>query len=505
VTKPPQRHEEPTTGELRRRAVQGVLTLVFRGFGVRALGLVGTVVVARFLSPSQFGLIALGMTLVTTGRFIAEGGLAVSLIRRPEPPTREQLQVALGFQLLVATLVALLATAFVPLGTAAAIAAIMAWSLPIDALRTPAYIAMERDLSYGFIARLEITETFVYNVVAIVAVVAGFGVYGVAGAVVIKSIAAASLLIRSPVGLMRPRWNGGLVRSMLGFGVAFQAPTLLNLLRDQVLNVVIASVAGTAALGIWSLANRLLLTIRIVLESLWRVTYPAIARLLAAGSDPKRLVGRSADSMVVATGFAVVAIAAASQPLVQVLFGGRYATVADIVPWLAVGMVLGSPLYLTVSAYLQALGDARRVFLVALVKLPLGVAISAGSVILLGVRGAVIGILAAGTGEVVYYMRLLVRRMELNMTWTVVTPVAATVAAVLVGREVAAQVGPDVAAVVAAGVAAEAVYLSAMIAWRREALRNLRSLGRQAVEPRLERLRRRKPTRAQEAGAHAAL
>jgi hypothetical protein len=41
--------------EVRQRAVAGAAVVVLRGFGVRILGMVGTFVLARLLTPHDFG------------------------------------------------------------------------------------------------------------------------------------------------------------------------------------------------------------------------------------------------------------------------------------------------------------------------------------------------------------------------------------------------------------------------------------------------------------------
>src|SRR5512132_268668 len=84
-------------GEVRRRAVTGAAVDVMRGFGVRLLGLVGTLVLARLLTPHDFGIIAVGVTFVTFANFFADGGIGAGLIRRIDPPAQADLRALLAF------------------------------------------------------------------------------------------------------------------------------------------------------------------------------------------------------------------------------------------------------------------------------------------------------------------------------------------------------------------------------------------------------------------------
>ena len=97
--------ESLSADAVRRRAVAGVATVGARGLLIRGLGLAGTIVLAHLLTPRDFGLIALGFTIVSIGGFLATGGFGAALIRQKNPPSRETLEAVLGLQLVVALIV----------------------------------------------------------------------------------------------------------------------------------------------------------------------------------------------------------------------------------------------------------------------------------------------------------------------------------------------------------------------------------------------------------------
>src|SRR4051794_41046103 len=148
----------PTVGaeELRRLALRGVLAVALRGFVVRGLSLAASVVLARKLTPDDFGLIAFGLSVVEVGAFFMSGGLGAGLLRQEHEPSREQLEALFGIQLLLATVVAILTLAIgSAFGTAGLLAGIMAWSLPIDAFRVPSAVETQRRLAFGPLVRAE--------------------------------------------------------------------------------------------------------------------------------------------------------------------------------------------------------------------------------------------------------------------------------------------------------------------------------------------------------------
>src|SRR5262249_14703202 len=155
-----------------------------------------------------------------------------------EPPSRLQLQSVFGTQLLVATLVAFAVLAIgAPLGEAGLLAGIMVCSLPLDVLRVPSAIVSERRLHFTPVVRAEVGEMLAYNVVAIVLVLLGFGIWSVGIAVLARAAVGSALLIATAqLGLLRPRLSFATVKPLLRFGLTLQSVDLVTMVRGQGLN-----------------------------------------------------------------------------------------------------------------------------------------------------------------------------------------------------------------------------------------------------------------------------
>ncbi len=233
---------------------------MLRGIGVKCLGLVGLFVLARMLSPTDFGMVAFGTTLVIFANFLADGGIGHALIRRVEPPERADLKALLAFQLGFSTVLAIgIGLAVLPFGTLGEVTALMALTLPLTAVRTPGGILLERQLSYRPFAVVEIVETICYFVWAIVTVSVGWGVWGLASASLIRALTGTTVLLALlPSARLIPSLSWARVKPLLGFGFRFQAVGITTFLRDQGTNAAIAVFAGVSALGVWSVALRIL-------------------------------------------------------------------------------------------------------------------------------------------------------------------------------------------------------------------------------------------------------
>jgi O-antigen/teichoic acid export membrane protein len=349
--------------ELRTRIATGAALIATRGLLVLAVGLAANIVLARLLTPKDFGLVAIGMAIVAFASALADGGLGAGLIRRPGV-TRDDLRAVLGLQVVVATaLLAIVTLVAVPfLGRSGLLTAIMACALPVAAIATPAFIVLERELRYRIIAQVELLQSVIYYGFAVAAVAAGLGVWGLAVAQVVRAAAGTVLIALYDRGLfVGPLFSYRRIRPLLGFGIRFQANGLTNIIRDLGINIATGVLAGLAGLGIWTLSKRLLELPMIIFQSLWRVSFPAMSRVLASDEDAGPLLERAASVTAVASGLILSVFAAAVPQLVVPIFGDAWQNVILIVPLAAVALLIGGPISIATAGYLYAAGRSDLV------------------------------------------------------------------------------------------------------------------------------------------------
>lgn len=354
--------EAPQPGEpsVTQRAAAASRVVLLRGFVVKGLSLATMLLLARSLGPQEFGMAALGLTVVALGILVADGGLGAALVRRPEPPTSRELSVLLGWQLLLACVVVAVAAVIAPgHGKTGLVVLAMTATLPVMVLQTPGAVGLERELRYGPRVLVELVETVVYGGVAIVLATLGLGVWSIVWATVVRVVVGtAALLLLAPVRPGWPRLSRRGIRGLVGFGIKVQGAGVVALARDQGLNVVVAAVGGATALGVWNLAFRLLQGVHILLEALARVSFPAMARLRETGGD--RAAAEAVRGLVHAVGILngvlVVGLVGGAEILVPWMFGPAWAEAGRIVPVAALGVLLSGPVGVAAGGYLFASG-----------------------------------------------------------------------------------------------------------------------------------------------------
>jgi O-antigen/teichoic acid export membrane protein len=472
-----------TAAEVKRLAAASVAAVGLRQVAIRLIGLGGTIVLARLLLPRDFGVVAIGTALVMVFTFAGDAGIGAGLIRGPKAPAREDLASVLGLQLLVTVaLAAITAVVALNFGLVGRVTTLMVASLPFVAFRAPGVILYERNLRYQPLVLIELLETMAYYVWAVGTVLAGWGVWGLASASLARAILGAVVFsIWSPAGFLLPRFDWNRLRPLLGFGLQYQAVNGVALVRDQGLNIGTAAIAGVAVLGLWSLAYRILQVPFMLFDSLWRVSFPAMARLLATGENPAPIMERGLAMAALVTGGVLAGLVGSTPALVPVVFGHQWAPVVAVVPWAALGLMVGGPISVATAGFLYAKGDSSSVLLSAVVYTVIWLGVSFALLRILGVEALGIGWFISSIGEALVLATRTRRHMRMNFIAPLLVPAAFAVVGSLAGWIVASSLGANIVSMFAGGITGGVIYLAAMLVLRRQLVTEAFALGRRSL------------------------
>jgi polysaccharide transporter, PST family len=465
---PPVDGAEPLLGraELTDRTSAGVFLIASRGAAILVLGFGGTVALARLLNPSDFGIIAIGISVTLIGGLLADGGLGAGLIRRERPPDKEELASLTALQLGV-TLICLAATAAIALpvaGEAGLAITVMAASMPITVLQFPSRILLERGLFYRPMAAVEVSQVFLFNVVAIALVAAGLGVEGVAIAMVGRAAVGAVLMIRvGPIGFPAPRFSWERIRPLMSFGVRFQAINGAWILREQLLNAVFVAIAGVSVLGLWRLVTRLMQVPELLLQSLWRVSFPAMSQWVALRHEVVPVIARSSGIAAVGVATVMTALAASAPGLVPSVFGESWREAATALPPACLGLAISGSVSVATQGYLYAMGDASTVMRSVILQALIWLAVTAALLPLVGIAAGGIGWLVSSVAEAMVLGRAVHERTGLNLLGVLSVPLSVATVAGAAGWLFATSAGATLASGIAGGLIAVALLHTGLL------------------------------------------
>jgi O-antigen/teichoic acid export membrane protein len=479
----PANRQAQTRHDIKRQAGAGAVILATRAVATAFVALLGNLVLARLLLPQDFGAVAVGMSVVLVARFFADAGIGANLVRRAESAERADLENLLGVQLLMTVgLAGVVAAVAWPLGTAGQITAVMVASLPITALQSPAVVVCERRLSYRPLALVEISESVAHYSWAIATVAAGWGVWGLASAVIVRAFTGTAILFcLSEVRVLRPRLSWRRIRGLLPFGIRYQLFGLALLARDQVLNLGTAAVGGLALLGLWTVARRFLQIPFLLFTSLWRVSFPAMSRLANAGEPPGPLIERGVGLVAVATGLLLTPLVGAGPALVPAVLGDRWADAASVLPWASLGLMIGGPVSVSTAGFLWAVGDASTPLRAVVYHGTAWIAVSLALIPVLGVTALGVGWLAAAVVDAVVLGRGARRKADIRLARLLLIPAGVASASAAVGWIVSSSAETTMtSALVGAGLS-ELLYVCGLLLLSRPSLAEMFSVTGRAI------------------------
>lgn len=318
--------------EVKTRAVKGLAALTGRTFILQAVALVGFFLLSVFLRTEEIGLFFAVSELVAVLGYFSDVGLAAALIQKKDAPGVKEIRSTFTLQqALVGTLVILVIAAtpwlrnYFHFGAAGVW---LLWALTagffLASLKTIPSVLLERQLRFDLLVLVEIVETLVFYGLAVFLAWRGFGVLSYAVAVVTRGVLGVALIYLFspwPVGFA---FEKRALRTLFGFGIPFQANTLLAVVKDRFMNLFLWRMVGAEGVGIlgwaqkWSQAP-----LRFFMDAVVKVTFPAYSRMQADSRELKRAIEKTVLFVAALVFPALVGIGILAGPLVGLI--PRYA------------------------------------------------------------------------------------------------------------------------------------------------------------------------------------
>jgi O-antigen/teichoic acid export membrane protein len=379
-----------------------------------------SIVLARLLSPGEFGIAAIAYVFLALGARLTQFGLNASLIRlkhvRPEhSSTVFVASLALGATAW-GTLTALAPSigAFVRSEEASRIIPIGGLTFLISALAVVPNTLLSRDMRYRELAWCEWVGTITNGVVAVLLAWNGFSFWSIVYGLLAADLAQA--LAKLHVSRWRPSVRFSLVafRELFSFGAGVYSKNLLDYAAQNVDNLIVGRLLGMGALGVYdkaySLVSRMIARINLAGPS----TSFRIFALIHEDRERFRRAYRKVVLAVTVVGYPILtALILVAPELIEVLFGRRWMpTVLPFRILCAAGMLR------LLNTYASTATQAKGMIWSEVGRLMVSTAILAAGVAILcrwGVGGAAAGVLAA-TVVTTVLMQHLTRRLT-GLSW----------------------------------------------------------------------------------------
>ncbi len=367
---------EHLKADLKGRSVRGG-AVTMAGQIVKLLLHTGsTAVLARLLTPKDFGLIAMVTAITGLVSMFKDMGLSMATVQKDEinhAQISTLFWVNVGLSFLIMLVTAALAPAiawFYGEPRLIWITLALAGAFIFSGLSIQHQALLRRQMRFGTLAVIEITSIAVGIATAIIAAWRGTSYW----ALVLMQIATA---IAFTIGvLFACRWRPGLpvrrcgVRSMLAFGGNLTGFNFLNYFARNMDNVLIGRFWGPGQLGLYSRAYGLLLfPIHQVTGPITAVAIPALSRLQDDPERYRQYYYRAINLIAFISIPLVMVMAALSDEIIMVLLGKQWIGAGIIFKVLALTAIFQPVLSTTGWVYIS-LGQTKRMMYWGLISVP---------------------------------------------------------------------------------------------------------------------------------------
>ena len=329
-------HTDHLLHNIGHRAVSGSFVTVGAQAAKFILNFAAAAVLARLLSPREFGLV--GMVLAVTGLvgLFKVLGLSTATVQR-ETITQQQVSNLFWINVSVSGILTVISMGLAPLiarfyrdPRVTAIMLAMSLTFLLTGSTVQHHALLTRQMRFRALAIIEVTSMLAGFTTACCLAKLGFAYWALVAQQLVN--AATSLVLTwytSGWSPSVPKRDSG-VRPMLKFGAHLTMADFVGLLAINSDSILVGRVFGAAPLGLYTRANVLLARpLEQVMSPISAVLIPVLSRLQSDSERYRRTFLRAFDTLALITlSFAAMCLALA-RPLVLVILGPKW---TDVIP-----------------------------------------------------------------------------------------------------------------------------------------------------------------------------
>ena len=344
-----------------------------------AIGIVATAVLARLLTPQDYGLI--GMVAVATNfvSMLKDLGLSFPTVQRAEIDFNQistLFWVNFGMSVAMVGLLIVLAPAlawFYQEPRLTMIGIVTATGFLFGGLAVQHEALLRRQMRFFALSAIALLSMVAGYVVGIIMAWRGAGYWSlVFSQLTLLGTSAAGMLIVCGWRPGRPRWNSG-AKSMLTFGGQVTGYSVINYISKNLDNLLIGKFWGAQNLGLFSKAGQLVtLPSEQIDEPLASVAIPVLSRLEDSPERYQRVYLRMLEKVMLLTMPAITLLIVSADWVVQIVLGSQWSGATWIVFFLGIAGLF-QPVLNTMGWLFLSQGRSRELLQWSVMNAPISI------------------------------------------------------------------------------------------------------------------------------------
>jgi O-antigen/teichoic acid export membrane protein len=269
---------------LAQKTTTGIFWNFLEKLSRRGMGIAVTLLLAHFLTPDDYGLMAMIAVFLAIANSLMDLGFSNAIIRKKNP-TQEYFNTAFYSNISLGLLSYLLLFMIAPLVAnfyeeprLTILIRVIGIVVIINAFQVVQYNILSRNIDFKAQLKAALPATFISGLCAVIMAYAGFGVWSLIAQTIISSIIFTVILWSMDIWRPAFVFSQDSLSEMFGFGSKLFLSGLLNTVFNNIYIIVIAKIFTTTIAGHYFFANKIKeLIINQLVTSIQVVTYPALS------------------------------------------------------------------------------------------------------------------------------------------------------------------------------------------------------------------------------------
>lgn len=252
---------------LKLRAARGSIYMTLVSLALRPLSMILAIILARLLTPNDFGLLALAMIVFNAANLITDLGMRPTVVQTKEDISKVAyyafvmvMAASILFTLVSIVLAEPLARLLGGSEELIPILQYMAIYVTIDGLWIIPEALLRRDLRFKELGLSQLPGELASTIIAIPLALTGFGVWSLVIGNCVGQLLRAALLwwyYRPWIWIKPQKWDKTIVRGMLNYGLPSLGSGLLRYVQSQIDTFIVGRRLGPTPVGLYNKAYNL--------------------------------------------------------------------------------------------------------------------------------------------------------------------------------------------------------------------------------------------------------
>lgn len=272
--------------ELKNKVVSGFLWTATERFSSSGIQVIVSIIFARLLEPSDFGVISILMFFSVVATAIIDSGFSQALIRKLKPTHADyttvfyiNIAIAVALYLILLLFIKPIAT-FYQSPILISIAPLLFLSLLLNAMGAIQHTVMTKQMNFKILASLSLASNLVSGAISIYMAYTGWGVWALVWQMLIANFLRNALYWVFNEWRPKGGFSGKSARELFGFGSKLFATSVINQVFTNISQLFIGRIYAPAQLGYYYQSQKLKDMVSLtVSQSVMNVSYPALSSL----------------------------------------------------------------------------------------------------------------------------------------------------------------------------------------------------------------------------------